>query len=176
MYLSRICQWREWEYRNLENQRMKIVDESILFFSRVSQNSLWKLSTIRGYKGYLYWCVFEMWKISFSQIEWFGDLTSRLNWIASLSRELTTWPNWKFCPVMLQLAWLFSSFACFTRVPPLATCYPLASRKTLLSAHSWTFLHTLSHTTLTWFSHKYNVSKFWITSKLARNKANKMVY
>ena len=31
---------------------MKIVDESILFFLRfLSQNSLWKLSTIRGYKG-----------------------------------------------------------------------------------------------------------------------------
>ena len=30
---------------------MKIVDESILFFSRVSQNSLWKLSTFRGYKS-----------------------------------------------------------------------------------------------------------------------------
>ena len=27
------------------------MDESILFFSRVSQNSLWKLSTIGGYKG-----------------------------------------------------------------------------------------------------------------------------
>ena len=31
---------------------IKIVDESILFFSRfLSQNSLWKLSTYRGYKG-----------------------------------------------------------------------------------------------------------------------------
>ena len=30
----------------------KIVDESILFFSRVfSQNSLWNLSTFYGYKG-----------------------------------------------------------------------------------------------------------------------------
>ena len=31
---------------------MKIMDELILFFSRVSiQNSLWKLSTFRGNKG-----------------------------------------------------------------------------------------------------------------------------
>ena len=31
---------------------MKIVDESILFFSRVSlSNSLWKFSTFHGYKG-----------------------------------------------------------------------------------------------------------------------------
>ena len=38
---------------------MKIVDESILFFSRVlSRNSLWKLSTFRGYKG-IYSRVYE---------------------------------------------------------------------------------------------------------------------
>ena len=38
---------------------MKIVDESILFFSRfLSQNSLWKLSTFRGYKG-IYSRVYE---------------------------------------------------------------------------------------------------------------------
>ena len=35
-----------------ENQRYKIVDESILLFSRVSpSNSLRKLSTFRRYKG-----------------------------------------------------------------------------------------------------------------------------
>ena len=35
-----------------ENQRYKIVDESILLFSRVSlSNSHWELSTFRGYKG-----------------------------------------------------------------------------------------------------------------------------
>ena len=36
MYLSRMYQWRRWEKRNLENQSMKIVDESILSFFRVS--------------------------------------------------------------------------------------------------------------------------------------------
>ena len=83
-----------------------------------------------------------------------------------MSRELTTKPDWKFCPVVLQLAWPFSSLACFTRVPPLATRQswdPVASL--FLSAHSWAFLHTLSHTTLTWFLPKYRVSKCWITSK-----------
>ena len=34
---------------------MKIENESILFFSGfLSQNSLWKLSFFRGYKGYIY--------------------------------------------------------------------------------------------------------------------------
>ena len=36
-------------------------------------------STIRGYKGYLHWCVFGMRKVNFSQTEWFGDLTLRLD-------------------------------------------------------------------------------------------------
>ena len=31
------------------------------------------------------------------------------------------------------------------------------------NAYSWSFLHTLSHTTLTWFPPKYRVSKCWIT-------------
>ena len=35
---------------------MKIVDELILFFSRVS---LWKLSTFRGYKGIYVGCVWN---------------------------------------------------------------------------------------------------------------------
>ena len=120
---------------------------SLGFFS---QNSLWKLSTICGYKGYLYWCVFGMRKVSFSQTEWSGDLASRLDWVTSLSHELTAWPDWKFCLVVLQLAWLFSSPVCFTRVPLLATCQPRANREiqlrdptecTLLSFSS----HSLTH-------------------------------
>ena len=63
---------------------MKIVDESILFVSRVSlSNSLRKLSTICGYKEYLYWCVFGMRNVNFSQIEWFGDLTESQVQVAS---------------------------------------------------------------------------------------------
>ena len=42
-------------------------------------------------------------------------------------------------------------------------------------AHSWAFLHIFSHTTLTIIPPKYRVTNCWITSKLARNKANKMV-
>ena len=50
---------------------MKIVDKSILFSLRfLSQNSLWKLSTFHGYKGYLYLCDNEMRKVSFSKQSW----------------------------------------------------------------------------------------------------------
>ena len=70
---------------------------------------------------------------------------------------------------------LLSFLACFTRVPPLATCQPRSSREALLSVHFWAFLRTFSHITLTWFPPKYKVSKCWISSKLTQNKANKMV-
>ena len=35
-----------------------------------SQNSVWKLSTFRGYKGYLYWCENGMQRVSFSKQKW----------------------------------------------------------------------------------------------------------
>ena len=98
------------------------MSQSCFSLGFLSQNSLWKLSTIHGYKGYLYWWVFGMRKVSFSQTKLFGDLALRLDWVASLSHELTTWTDWKFCLVVLQLMWLFNSPACFTRVPPLPTC------------------------------------------------------
>ena len=98
------------------------MSQSCFFLGFLSQNSLQKLSIICGYNGYLYWCVFEMWKVSFSQIEWSSNLASRLDSVVSSSRELTAWPAWDFCLVVQQLAWLFSSPACFTRVPLLVTC------------------------------------------------------
>ena len=52
----------------------------------LSQNSLWKLSTIRGYKGYLYWCVFGMRKVMFQPNRAFWRLNVL---VVSLSCELT---------------------------------------------------------------------------------------
>ena len=59
---------------------MKIVDESILFFS---QNSLWKLSTFRGYKGlYIMVCVWNTKSQFFpNRVIW------RLGLATGLSRE-----------------------------------------------------------------------------------------
>ena len=105
------------------------MSQSCFSLGFLSQNSLWKLSKIRGYKGYLYWCVFGMRKVSFFQTKWSNDLALQLDWVTSSSRELTVWPTWDFCPVVQQLAWLFSSLACFTRVSLLATCQPQATRE-----------------------------------------------
>ena len=77
------------------------MSQSCFSLGFLSQNSLWKLSAIRGYKEYLYWCVFGMRNVSFFQTEWCGDLTSQLDQVASLSRELIVWSNWKFYLVVL---------------------------------------------------------------------------
>ena len=111
------------------------------------QNSLWKLSTFCGYKS-IYSGVYEECKKScFNQTGHFGDSASQLERVMSLSRELIAWLDWKFCLVVLQLAWPFSSSACFTRVPPLVTRQlrdPVA--RLFLSAHILRFLRTFSHT------------------------------
>ena len=146
----------------------------------LSQNYLWKLSIIRGYKEYLYWCMFGMRNVSFSQTEWTGDLTLQLDWIASLSHELTAWLDWKFCPVVFQLVWLFSSSTCFTRMPPLATCQLRASHEIQSRGPSWghTFelFFTLSHTLPL---HDFHLNTGFLNvelhANLVQNKANKMV-
>ena len=85
------------------------MDESILFsLGFLSQNSLWKLSLNRGYKG-IYIVGWEgMWKVRFSQTGCSGDLTTWLSWVTSLSHEQMAWSAWDFCPVMQQLARHFS--------------------------------------------------------------------
>ena len=125
----------------------------------LSQNSILKLSTIHGYKGYLYWCMFGMRKVSFSQIRWSGNLTLRLDWVESLSRDLTAWPAWDFWPIVQQLVWLFSSPTCFTRVPPLATCQLQASREAL---HECTLLSISSHSLTHYPWHKIKPTRWLI--------------
>ena len=157
------------------------MDESILFFSRVSL-SIFSLEAlnIHGYEGYLYLCVFGMWRVSFSKIELAGGLASRLDWAASLSHELTEWLVWTFYPIVLQLAWRFNFSACLACVQLLAACKPRATRKVQsrvpTTLHKLEHFFTLSHTLPLHDSHlntKLLIAK--IQANLARNKANKMV-
>ena len=89
-------------------------------------------------------------KSQFYKTKLADDLASRLDWVASSSRELTKWPVRTFCPIVLQLAWRFSFFACYTRVHPLAACQSRASREiqswVLASVHSLEHFFILSHT------------------------------
>ena len=143
------------------------MSQSCFSLGFLSQYSLWKLSTFCGYKGYLYLWVFGMRRVSFSKTELAGGLASRLDWAASSSCEVTKQPDWTFCPVVLQLTWRFNFFACLAHMQLLAACKPWATREIqpqdpvaspCFFTQSWAFLHTLSHTTLIWFSPKYKVT------------------
>ena len=135
------------------------MSQSCFSLGYLSQNSLWKLSTFRGYKGYLYLCKNRMRRVK----PW-------ANWMASLdflSCNATV-------GMTVQLLCMLHSCASFGGLP--ITSHPRDPvTSPYFNVQSWAFLHSLSHTTLTWFSPKCRVSKCWITSKLARNKANKMV-
>ena len=70
----------------------------------LSQNYLLMLSTFRGYKGIYSGVCEECEKSVFIQTGHSGDSVSRVEQIASLSHELTAWPDCTFCPVVLQLS------------------------------------------------------------------------
>ena len=151
------------------------MNQSCFSLGFLSQNSLWKFSIFYWYKGYLYWSEKGMRRVSFSKqsglATWLShESKPRVNWMASLgllSYSATA-------GVTLQLPCMLHTCACFSDLPVACQSRDPVARPCWV-AHFWAFLHTLSHTTLTWFPPKYRVSKCWITSKLAWNKANKMV-
>ena len=84
---------------------MKVIDNSILFSQGFfSQNSLWKLPTFRGYKGIYSSLYQECEQLVFIQTGYSGDSALQVERVASLSRELTAWLDYTFCPVVLQLS------------------------------------------------------------------------
>ena len=142
------------------------MNQSCCSLGFLSQKSLWKLSIFCGYKG-IYSKVYEECKKSFfCKHRGFWRLThdwdkSRNNWLTRLSFLSCN------APVVMTLQLL----PCFTRV----ALWQVISRKSLTSsssknafdcAHTW-ILHTLSHTTITWFSPKYRVSNCWFISKFS---------
>ena len=156
------------------------MSQSCFSLGFLSQYSLCNLSIFRGYKGYLYSCMFGMQRVSFSKTELAGGLASRLDWVASSSRELTERPGWTFCPVVLQLAWRFNFSACLARVQLLAAYKPRATREVQsrvpTTVHKLEHFFTLSHTLPLHDSH-LNIGLLIakIQANLVQNKANKMV-
>ena len=157
------------------------MDESILFsLGFLSQNSLWKLSLNRRYKG-IYIVGWEgMWNVIFCQTGCFGSLTLRLGWVTSSSREQTAWPACSFCLVVNSWrdALAFGMLGMCASIWRLVTAShlrdPVASP--CFFAHIWAILYTLSHTLPLHDSHLdtgFLIAK--IQANLTWNKANKMV-
>ena len=144
------------------------MSQSCFSLGFLSQNSLWKLSTFRGYKGIYSKVCDKCEKTFFSKTGCSCDSLA-----TGLSREFKSWDN---CQAKLSflsysaLAVVTLQFlACFTHV----ACWRVASSKSLARSshknlfectHTW-ILHTLWHTTLTWFPPKYRVSNCWNISK-----------
>ena len=157
------------------------MDESILFsLGFLSQNSLRKLSLNHGYKGIYIVGREGMWNVIFCQTGCSSGLTSRLGWVASSSREQTAWPAWNFCLVVNS--WRHASASgmlgtCASIWRLVATSHPRdPAVSPCFFAHTWTILHTFSHTLPLHDSHLntgFLIAK--IQANLARNKANKMV-
>ena len=145
------------------------VNQSCFSLGFLSQNSLWKLSFICGYKGYLYWGKRRTWNVRFFKTGVARGLASRLDWVARSSRAITVWPVVLFCPVVLQLAWLFTFWHawhvyCVWQLA--AASHPWDQAVSLcFLAHSWA-INTLSHSLpLQQNPPKYTVTKCWNPSK-----------
>ena len=155
------------------------MNQSYFSLGFLSQNSLWKLSFNCGYKGYLYWDERRMWNVRFYKTGVVRGLASRLDWVARSSCEITIWLVVLFCPVMLQLAWLFTFWhawhmCCVWRLA--AASHPQDQATSLyFLAHYWA-INTLSHSLPSQQTHiNTGLLNAEIQANLARNKANKMV-
>ena len=114
------------------------MSQSFFSLGFLSQNSLWKLFTIRGYKGHLYWYVFGMRNVSFSQIEWSGDLTkSRANCLARLEVLSCSAP----AAVTLQLPCMLHMCASFGDSPVARSSHEALLECTHIEFSSYSLTH-----------------------------------
>ena len=112
-----------------------------------SQNSLWKLSFFRGYKGLLEW----EWNVKSQVFQ--NRAGSRLNLIAWLSREFQPRGNWTAsCPILscsAPASMTLQLLACLPREQLLVACScespARSNRKSLFFLHTLEHLFTLSH-------------------------------
>ena len=117
--------------------------------------------------------------------QFFFSFKNRAGWRLGLAtwlrREFKPRANWMvrldFCPVVLQLAWLFSSLACSVRVHLLAACKPQASReiqpRVSASLHILEHFFTLSYTLPLHDSHlNTGFLSAELQANFSRNKAN----
>ena len=160
---------------------MKIMDESILFFSRVS---LSKFSLKALFLSWVKWVIILGWEWNVKSQVFQNRAGSQLGLAAWLSRKFQPWSNWTAsCPILscsapagvtLQL------LACLAHEQFLTACN--RESPTRSSRESLFFLHTLKHFFTLFHSLPLQESYLniglliaEIQANLAWNKANKMV-
>ena len=126
------------------------MSQSCFSLGFLSQNILWKLSTIRGYKGYLYWCVFGMRKVRFvtnkvvwrlGLVTWLShEFKQRANCLARLEILSCNAP----AGVTLQLPCMLHTCASFGDWPAVSQSQDPVSRPYWV--HTLELFFTLSHT------------------------------
>ena len=90
MYFPRVWQWRGWELRNLKSHYVKIVDESILFFSKVS---LLKFSLETLYISWVQGVFILEWERNVKSQFFPNRVNWRLGLATWLSRKSKPWAN-----------------------------------------------------------------------------------
>ena len=139
------------------------MNQSYFSLRFLSQNSLWKLSIFRGYKG-LY---IVGWERNAKSQFFPNRVVWRLGLATGLSREFKSRANGlsslgllscsATASMTLQLPCMLRTCVSFGSLP--VTSQPRVPTASLcILAQSWAFLHTLSLTTLTWFPPKYRVT------------------
>ena len=147
----RVFMWRLW------------MNQSCFSLGFLSQKSLWKLSTFRGYKG-LYIVGWERnvkSQFFLNRVVWRLDLVTRLsrefklqaNSMASLGLLSCSANNWHDSLAPLHAPYVCQLWRLASRESPAS---PTVSLYNL--AQFWAFLHTLSLITFTWFPPKYRVT------------------
>ena len=139
------------------------MNQSYFSLGFLSQNSLWKLSIFRGYKG-LYIVGWErnvksqffpnkvVWRLSL-ETRLSREFKSRANGLANLGLLSCS----AIAGMTLQLPCMLHTCANFGSL--LVTSQPQVPAASLyIFTQSWAFLHTLSLTTLTCFPPKYRVT------------------
>ena len=145
-----------------------------------SQNSLWKLSFFRGYKGLLEW----EWNVKSQVFQ--NRAGSRLNLIAWLSREFQPRGNWTAsCPILscsAPASMTLQLLAYLALVQLLAACSCESPARFSREDLFFFFFHTLEH--FFTLSHSLFLQESHLNTglliaeiqvNLARNKVNKMV-
>ena len=138
------------------------MNQSCFSLGFLSQKSLWKLSTFRGYKG-LY---IEGWERNVKSQFFPNRVVWRLDLVTGLSREFKLWANDMASLGLLSCSATIGMTLQLPCMLHVCQLWRLASRESPASptvslynlAQFWAFLHTLSLITFTWFPPKYRVT------------------